>query len=194
MRITLLLDEHEKWERGFGYRMWVHLMAPDAVSLHIQLPRREMFFQVEHNLWGPDKAPSSSTCMSEHCQQLPYLVSMADQLPSDWYSLSETMLILSALVWMGTRLPRVSVVDQVLWRVDSETEICVRWECSWHEHLWWSEGSRIRKRELSCHAEWQGQPVPWEALELEWSLRVVLYQGKGPRLCSLHLSLDVGYH
>ena len=50
---------------------------------------------------------------------------------------------------------------------------------SWDEHLWWYED--------------RGQPIPWEALEFERSLQVVLYKGGRPRLCSLHPSLDVGY-
>ena len=54
-------------------------------------------------------------------------VSIADQLPSDQYSPSETMLIPSGLISMGTRLPRVSVMDKVLWKAASETEICVPW-------------------------------------------------------------------
>lgn len=32
MRIRVSIAEHENWERGFNYRMWVHLMAPNLSS------------------------------------------------------------------------------------------------------------------------------------------------------------------
>jgi len=103
---------------------------------------------------------------------------VADQLPSDRYGLSETILI-PWFVCIVTKSPRASVVDQVLWKADSQAEMYVHWGYSWDEHLWWYED--------------RGQPIPREALELERSLQVVLYKGGRPRLCSLHPSLDVGY-
>ena len=51
----------------------------------------------------------------------------------------------------------------------------------------WGEGVELPYR---CD---KGQTIPWEVLELEWSLIVVLYQGKRPRLCSLYLSRDESY-
>lgn len=123
-----------------------------------------------------------------------YGVSIADQLPSDRYSSSETMLIPSGLILMGTRLPRVSVIDKILWKADSETEICVPWRVflGWTPMVKWRKQDGEEGVELPYKCD-KGQTIPWEILELEWSLIVVLYQGKGPRLCSLHLSLDEGY-
>lgn len=41
---------------------------------------------------------------------------------------------------MGTSFPELSVVDQVLWKVDSETEIFVLGSALGIYHIQWSEG------------------------------------------------------
>lgn len=118
---------------------------------------------------------------------------MADQLPSDWYSLSETILIPSGLFTLEP-----SHLGYLLWirfsgkQTHRQRCMCTGGTLGMNTYggmktAGWGEGV-----EVLCRCD-RGQPIPREALELERSLQVVLYKGGRPRLCSLHPSLDVGY-
>ena len=91
---------------------------------------------------------------------------MADQLPSDRYGLCETILI-PWFVCIVTKSPRASVVDQVLWKADSQVEMYVHWvtlgmnTSGGMKTAGWGEGV-----EVLCRCD-RGQPIPREALELQ---------------------------
>ena len=89
MRIRVSIAELKNGERGFNYRIWVHLMAPD----------------LSNPLSPGGKHPSRWNRAGEALTRLLLYrawvnlsrLSVADQLPSDQYGLSETILIPSGL-------------------------------------------------------------------------------------------------
>ena len=182
MRIRVSIAELKNGERGFNYRIWVHLMAPD----------------LSNPLSPGGKHPSRWNRAGEALTRLLLYrawvnlsrLSVADQLPSDQYGLSETILIPSGLFALEP-----SHLGHLLWirKADSQAEMYVHWVTlgmntyGGMKTAGWGEGV-----EVPCRCD-RGQPIPREALELEQSLQVVLYKGGRPRLCSLHPSLDVGY-
>ena len=120
-------------------------------------------------------------------------LSMADQLPSDQYSLSETVLIPSGLFALEP-----SHLGCLLWirfsgkQTHRQRCTCTGGTLGMNTYGGMKTARREEGVEVPCRCD-RGQPIPREALELEQPLQVVLYKGRRPRLCSLHPSLDVGY-
>ena len=109
-------------------------------------------------------------------------LSMADQLPSDWFSHSKTILISSGLFELEP-----SHLGYLLWirfsgkQTPGQGCVCIGRTLGMNTYgdmktTGWEEGV-----EVPCRCD-RGQPIPREALELEWSLQVVLCKGKRPRL------------
>ena len=153
MRITVSIAEHENGERGFNYRMWVHLMAPD----------------LSKPLSPGGKHPSRWNRAGEALTRLLFQAQSLDEPLQAFHGWPTSFRLVQSFwnyfniiwfAWTGTKTPRVSVVDQVLWKADSWAEMCVHWEDSWDEHLWWYEDNRVGRGSWSAMQMWQRSANP----------------------------------
>lgn len=168
------LDEHEQGERGFSYRMWISFSG--------------VRFQQPYSSISPGGKCSSR--WNRACEALTSLLSAQ--------RLGETMSVTISMVfpWLTSFL-QIDLIFLKLcqyhkvfseWesgclgylllfqKADSGTEICVHWGLflGWILMVEWEE-SRIRKRELKCHAD---------MTEVSQSTESCSASRQGPTLCS----------